>query len=614
MDFIKKNFLLILIFFLGLYLRVNYDTFLSGYNFDEVAIVSIAKQSFPFEILFKLAKLDYHAPLYYLLIHPFTHLSHEWLYLRFFNVFLSLVNIFVFYKIGSILKDKNFGLILALFFSVWHIQISIANFVKFYCLCFLLCSIVIYYFIDILKNNKNHILFGIFCALFALSSTFGFVFVFFGYFILFLKNKNKALLKSFLIALVGFLGYLPILFVQAKISFSALISPHGNYPDLSLFSFYSFLNDYFSPLLNYSCNVETVEANPLIIKAIKAIIFEKTIDYLNFISFAVFSLMPVMVGIFGITFSLKNKYSRNILYLALLFLASSLVLIKLEIFGFIPLYLYPSGLIIVICALYGLCCENKFFKILIFLLISLQLLITNVYPPLKRDNNNKIYCNTEQFFNEIDDKTPVILIDAGRFLKEYYKNKNIFALDYEELGLSHSRKYYDLIFKKYINSKVDKYNLKEKIEPVILNDLKSEEFEKYLFDNLISKLKKGDKIIFAFNSDGSPFIYSDDEIKKYLLLPYHPNLANSSLKFQLFDDYNNYLDIGLLSEIIQSYSNKLVIEIIEKYFKRIELKQYIRTSANTYLYNEKSLNYTDSTIDIARSNPLGWIFTTYEKR
>ena len=37
MDFIKKNYILILIFLLALGLRLNYDIFINGYNYDEIA-------------------------------------------------------------------------------------------------------------------------------------------------------------------------------------------------------------------------------------------------------------------------------------------------------------------------------------------------------------------------------------------------------------------------------------------------------------------------------------------------------------------------------------------------------------------------------------------------
>ena len=56
--------------------------------------------------------------------------------------------------------------------------------------------------------------------------------------------------------------------------FNGITSPHGDYPNLSFFAIYNFLNDYFTPLINYSCNVETIEGASLILKAVKSL-FEK---------------------------------------------------------------------------------------------------------------------------------------------------------------------------------------------------------------------------------------------------------------------------------------------------------------------------------------------------
>ena len=61
MKFLKKNWILILIIALGAFLRINIDTFISGYNYDEFAIISLANLT-PLETLKALANEDFHAP------------------------------------------------------------------------------------------------------------------------------------------------------------------------------------------------------------------------------------------------------------------------------------------------------------------------------------------------------------------------------------------------------------------------------------------------------------------------------------------------------------------------------------------------------------------------
>ena len=101
MKITKSSFFLGIIIVLGIILRLNYDTFLNGYNFDEFAIISIAKLNFPFEILKHIALEDYHAPLYYLVAHFFSNSENTELHLRILNILFSAINIFYFYRYFS---------------------------------------------------------------------------------------------------------------------------------------------------------------------------------------------------------------------------------------------------------------------------------------------------------------------------------------------------------------------------------------------------------------------------------------------------------------------------------------------------------------------------------
>ena len=106
MNFIKNNFILIIILIFSAILRINQDIFIQGYNFDEIAICSLAKDTNIIKVLKNIATQDYHAPLYYLIINPFLSFENEWLYVRFLNVFFSVLNVFVFYHLNTI-KDKK---------------------------------------------------------------------------------------------------------------------------------------------------------------------------------------------------------------------------------------------------------------------------------------------------------------------------------------------------------------------------------------------------------------------------------------------------------------------------------------------------------------------------
>ena len=306
-----RNYKPIAIIVLAVFLRLNYDTFISGYNYDEIAMMSTAVQSFPFGILKTAAVNDYHAPLYQLIIHFLTYLTPQWVFIRLFNVILSVLNVFVFYKIGCLLKNKNAGYLTALILCVNHLAISTASFVKFYALAFLLLSFSVYYFIKIIKYNKGHKKLGIINALLILTSTYGFIFVFLEYFYLFFKKRDRALYRSIIISLTGFILYLPILLAQIKLNFTNIFSPHSYYVEFAPVSLYNALNDYFAPLLNYCCNLATVVSFSIFLHFIDSI-NNKTPQFHYLIEFIIFSVVPVTLAILFILKGIKKNIARDI--------------------------------------------------------------------------------------------------------------------------------------------------------------------------------------------------------------------------------------------------------------------------------------------------------------
>ena len=154
MDFLKKNYILMIIVALTIFLRVNIDTFALGCNFDEFAIMSLANVDF-FDMLKAISKEDYHAPFYYLIAHSFSPFASKFIILRLLNVLISVFNVILFYKIGKLLLDKKTGYFFALFFALNHMQISVVNFAKYYALAIFLVSLSVYYFLKILIKGKT---------------------------------------------------------------------------------------------------------------------------------------------------------------------------------------------------------------------------------------------------------------------------------------------------------------------------------------------------------------------------------------------------------------------------------------------------------------------------
>ena len=620
MDFLKKNYVLILIIFLGFFLRFNIDIFAEGYIFDELAIVSLAKSNNFFNLLNNIANLDYHAPFYYLLIRPFVNLDNEWIHLRILNLLISVFNIFVFYRIGLLLKDKKLGYALAALLAVNHMHISVVSFVKFYCLCFLILSLILLYFIKVLIKEKGYIKLAILNALFCLSNTFGFVFIGIECFIIFLLKKRRIdtnSLKLFLISFLGFVLYLPILFIQSKYALSNIISPHGAYPSFSLFSLYGIFNDYVSPLLNFSAPLETIEANSLILKVAKDFIKYQTIDWLSLIPFVFLSFIPVVLSIILCLKTAKNRILKPVFCVALSYLIFFSILVCIEISGSISLYVFPFGILFIFLVGCGidLIRSNKVRVFVLSYFVIAQLVIPNVYPLSNRSPEKiKLFDCPIKYIKNIDDKTPVIVTVGGRFLKEYFNNKNLYHFDNEQMGASHDKKFIRLIYGNEVVNKANKKNIDKVFAKVILNNLKKTEFKNYVNANIFSKIKKGEKMIFIMNSDENSFIANEKYIiDKLSRNDYNYHLTDSRFFSLLKEENENLFSIMTMEDIIMSYSYQYLIELIDDNFKIINVQQYSPFVFNKWKMVYENENFNKNTMWLAKNVVNGWIFVTYEK-
>lgn len=613
MGFIRKNLIFILIFLLAFFLRFNYDLFINGYNFDELAMVSIAKQSFPFGILKACSDLDYHAPFYYFIIHPFTNLSQEWVYIRLLNLIFSLVNVFIFYKIGTLIKDKKTGLILALILSVNHLEISTVSFVKFYCFCFMLFSANIYYLVKIFKKNEGYNKFALINICFILSSTLGFLTILTQYLILFIVKKNKKTIYSFFISLIGFILYLPIFFKQFLIAQQTIISPHSSYSGLSFLAFYNLLNDYLTPLVNYCCNLITIESCVYLANFIKSI-KNFTFDYLSFFVFLFLSLIPILISIYLVIIAIKNSsLIKKLNTINLIYLIVFVSLVIFEKTGLIPIYLYPFGIVILISLGAGFSyIKNK--KIMLICLIYLflaQIIIPNTYPSIKRGAEKaKIYYVFEEYFKNKDENTHYIVTNGGRFLKKYYNSKKIIDFDSEKMKGSFKKEFISYLFGEKIANTANKNNFAILIKNIIFNDIKNPSFEEYFNKTVLNNINKGEKIILCFYADEYPFLLNKDEIKNAYNKNYYPHLSKATIKNAISEEI--IFDSGYLSEIIMSYSNKYLIELLDKNFEKINVEQYQKTQNDKYIKTFEG-NTKENSLYLAQNSINGWIFITYQK-
>lgn len=612
-----RNYKLYLILFLAIFLRLNYDTFIPGYNYDEIAMMSTAVQSFPLGILKTAATNDYHAPLYPLIAHFFTYFENEWVYLRLFNIILSLINIYVFYKVGCLIKDKNTGYILALILTVNHLEISTVSFIKFYCLAFLLVSLSTYYFIKIIKAEKGYRRLGFFNLLLILTSTYGFIFVGIEYLYLLFKSRNKKLYISILISLAGFLLYLPILVNQILLNFTNVFSPHSYYIEFAPVSLYNAINDYTAPLLNYCCNLATVVSLSVLLHFLESV-RNHQIEFHYLIIFVLFSILPVVIAIlFFIKGIYNNKHIKEINIVSFLFLFTFIIMTKLQLTGFVPIYIYPFAIILLISMGAGVnTFKNKKLAIALFVIyIFINLFISNCYPPDKREYlAPKLYNCVEKFYKDNPD-IKLLTTSGGRFVAKYYKNKTIFDFDSEKIKGSFGKKYISLVFGDNVAKKINKKNAYDIIVPLMIKKYRSTLFEDYFVKNVYDKLNHGEKIAFCFSAEeDNTFIDKYEEYMDWIQSkPYRYRLGKATIKEAMSDEIN-YIDTALLSQAIESYSYEYLINLLDKYFKRIKFEQYTRLPNDTWIKVYEDNSNTYSTLYLAQNANKSWIFVTYQKQ
>ncbi len=212
----KLKFALFAIFFASFFVRL-YDLNAESLFLDETYSVKIAKMDI--SQIIDASKEDVHPPLYYLILHYWIDiLGDSESMIRLLSAFFGLAAVFMIYKIGTALFDRQTGVLSAfiLGLSVFHLHYS--QEARMYSLMTLLVLISFYFFIRL--NNKNKIA----SAGYIVSSSLLLYTHVYGIFIIaaqniykfweFLKSKNSKKIKQWLTLQI----FIVILFLPWSIS------------------------------------------------------------------------------------------------------------------------------------------------------------------------------------------------------------------------------------------------------------------------------------------------------------------------------------------------------------------------------------------------------------
>ena len=215
------KFIFIIIFVIGLFLRILGLSNPAGLSYDELFSLNIANIE-PFaNFIGQLIATDYHPPLYYIVLKYWVKITgmHD-ASIHFLSVIFSSLCIWIAYIIGKACHSKNLGLLLCAFFALNFCFINKCHDARFYQMSFLEMLLIILFSIKFIKKlDIKYFNYALISGLFLLYTlTSGTIFVAINFIVLiFLVNKiNKQGLKSYIKACsIAILFYLP----QACITF-----------------------------------------------------------------------------------------------------------------------------------------------------------------------------------------------------------------------------------------------------------------------------------------------------------------------------------------------------------------------------------------------------------
>jgi mannosyltransferase len=148
----NSKLMLLVILFLGLFLRI-YHLGDESIWLDEAVSIKWANLS-PFQILVATSK-DVHTPLYYIILHFWISLFGDSEFsTRFLSLIFGLLSIFMIYRVGSLISDRETGLLSSLILALSAFHIYYSQEIKMYSLLSLLTLLSMYFFIKILKEKN----------------------------------------------------------------------------------------------------------------------------------------------------------------------------------------------------------------------------------------------------------------------------------------------------------------------------------------------------------------------------------------------------------------------------------------------------------------------------
>jgi uncharacterized membrane protein len=507
---LSERFLLFLIVILGIYLRISGIDKPDGLWLDEMMSYHHAKNSFPLGILRDLYYNDFHAPLYYFVLHFWLILfGDNDLVIRFLSALFGVLSIPVAYFAGKELSNYKTGLLSAFIVSLNSFLIYYSQEVRFYSLLAFLGSLSVLFLLKV-KNkpdSKNYLGLAIVNACILYTWTMGFVFVFlevsvFFIYLLMKKKEFKSFIYFQLLTVILYLPYFPVLIHQMKISSQSFIGVFSwIYFDYS--SLLIIVQNWFSPILIGIYNNPANYGN-LLIEVLKSP---------NNYFVVIFIIIPCLICFLGLVKAALNKdFTAFILIIVVLFIAIETIATFLGKFGLLARYTALVIPMVIISASQGLLSFNKrrvsTFLICMYAAVNLFYLGTNPQSAFRipRSEGLKVVSDYLNSLN-LNSKDIIIMPYGGRYIGKYYPPGKAIVLSLDIVSFKDNPDREFAFYDQNLLKSLTKDNAYDLLKNYFSDPNPSVFMDSFIRKNVVDELSSNNYVVFVL----APVLYGINE-------------------------------------------------------------------------------------------------------
>lgn len=211
--------------------------------------------------------------------------------------------------------------------------------------------------------------------------------------------------------------------------------------------------------------------------------------------------IPIAIGLFGFIKGLLSK-NKNILLMAIpaiLTIVTTVILARLDIMYYQTKYLIIIFPLIIFTMAYGFTLfKNKYVMygvVALYMALNLGYTFTSDDNVMKFHNNDIEYMTSDFYYNGVKDTDIIVCPFVPNTIKYFYKIGQIVPFALDEAVLIKDKWSLEFYFGKENAKKVNADNVIDYLDSYARDGLPVADYEKNLYEQYISKMEKGQKLV-----------------------------------------------------------------------------------------------------------------------